>query len=110
MTSKIDLAIEYFTIFSDKDLQKLSLMFDKNVILKDWDISAYGYKEVLEANDKIFKTVKTIKVTPLHIAENKNRVFAELEICINDELLLNVVDIITFTDNCKIIQIFAFKR
>jgi ketosteroid isomerase-like protein len=39
---------EYFTTFSNQDLDGLSKMFSDDVILVDWDINANGKEEVLD--------------------------------------------------------------
>ena len=41
----------------------LKKMFSKNITLKDQEIKADGYEEVVKANIKIFNTVNSIKVS-----------------------------------------------
>jgi hypothetical protein len=51
------LATDYFATFSRKDLAGLALMFHTDVSLFDWEISAEGIHDVLEANKKMLKSI-----------------------------------------------------
>ena len=103
------LSINYFELFSNKDIENLKLMFDSNVKLRDWEIDAQGIDDVIKANLNIFNSVDTIKVHPILIVEEGNFIFAEINIIVNDKETLKVVDIIEFNSNFKIISIRAFK-
>jgi len=102
------LAEDYFEAFSHKDLDTLALMFHDDVELRDWEISAEGIDEVLEANQKIFDSVTSIKVTPDALYSDGDTVIAELIIDINGKEKLLVVDILTF-ENDLIKSIRAYK-
>jgi ketosteroid isomerase-like protein len=103
------LSLEYFEIFSRKDLDGLALMFTDDVTLRDWEISASGIDEVLAANKKIFDSVEYIHVMPLHLYQDNNVVVAELSIVISGAVHLSVVDVIKFNDTGKISSIRAYK-
>lgn len=103
------LATQYFEIFSRKDLDGLGVMFTGDVTLRDWEISAAGIDDVLAANKKIFDSVESIQVTPLHLYQDTNTVAAEISIVVNGTIHLKVVDIITFNDSGKISSIKAYK-
>lgn len=103
------LCLEYFEIFSRKDLDNLALMFTGDVVLRDWEISATGIDEVLAANKKIFDSVEYIHVMPLHLYQDSNTVAAELSIVVSGAVHLSVVDVITFNDLGKISSIRAYK-
>ena len=109
MESLKSIAKEYFQFFSSKNIQSLENFFHKNITLRDWEISASGIKNVIEANKKIFSSVESISVNPLNLIEENNYVVAELEITINNKEVLKVVDIIEFDDKFKILSIKAFK-
>ena len=110
MTENIkDIAVSYFKMFSEKNIDGLRKMFDDNVTLRDWDIDKKGIESVLKANLNIFQNVKTINAIPKNIISEKNFVFAELKIIVNDDEELNVVDLIEFNKKGKIISIKAFK-
>ena len=104
-----ELSINYFELFSNKDIENLKLMFDNNIKLRDWEIDAQGINEVIKANLNIFNSVNTIKVKPILIVEEDNFIFAEIDILVNDKDSLRVVDIIEFNANSKIVSIKAFK-
>ena len=78
----LDKSLEYFAIFSEKDIDGLESMFSDNVCLRDWDILANGKAEVLAANQDIFNSVNTIVVSPIRVwdflSHEDNVVIAEL--------------------------------
>ena len=103
------ICLEYFEIFSHKDLDSLATMFTGDITLRDWEISATGIDEVLAANKKIFDSVEYIHVMPLHLYQDNNTVAAELSIVVSGAIHLSVVDVIKFNDAGKIISIRAYK-
>ena len=103
------LVLDYFDLFSKKDLNSLETMFSKDISLRDWEIEACGLAKVIEANKKIFRSVETIVAKPKVLIIDGFRVAAELEIIVNNKDTLRVVDIIEFDDNQKIKKIKAFK-
>ena len=60
MTLK-DRALNYFRVFSDKNLEGLAGLFADPVSLRDWDVAASGKESVLRVNRKIFEGVDTIQ-------------------------------------------------
>ena len=109
MSKLRELSVDYFNFFSNKDIESLKLMFDRNIILRDWEIDAKGIDDVVKANLNIFNSVESIKVQPKLISEENDCVFAELDIVINGKESINVVDIIAFNEKLKITSIKAFK-
>ena len=105
----INLCKNYFKVFSEKNIDELTKLFSKNVILKDWENSASGLIEVLKVNKKIFKSVNTIEVKPINIYSDNNTVISEIEIFIDKSDKINVVDIISFDQEGKILSITAYK-
>lgn len=103
------LALKYFEFFSNKDIKNLKLMFSEDVDLRDWEINATGIESVLDANLKIFNSVKTIMAKPISLIVEDSNLSAELEIIVNDVEILRVVDIIQFNNEKKIKSIRAFK-
>ena len=89
--------LKYFEAFSAKDISSLANFFDKNVSLKDWEVSVNGLADVLTANQKIFTTVQSIAVKPINLYEVDRTVIAELVINIDNKDFINVVDIINFS-------------
>ena len=105
---------EYFTTFSNQDLDGLSKMFSDDVILVDWDINANGKEEVLEANKKIFQSVDTINVVPYFYYVGEEAYAVEIDVIVNagneSEEIIQVVDIISFNEEGLIQSIEAYKR
>jgi hypothetical protein len=107
-----DRALEYFTAFSNKELDTLASMFDDHIILRDWEMSASGKTSVVAANKNIFDSVETIIVTPLKLYQDNNTVTAEISIDVYDNdgetTVLKVVDVIEFVGD-KIRSVRAYK-
>ena len=104
-----NLTLTYFNAFSNKDVKTLNDMFNSQVTLRDWEISAAGVVGVVQANKKIFDSVNTIDVRPLALYQDANTVVAEIEILVNDTETLKVTDVISFNDTGEIISIRAYK-
>ena len=102
------IASNYFVAWNDHDLNKLKLLFDEKIVLKDWDIYAVGIDDVLNANSNIFKNVPEIKLEVLDMAVYQKKVFAEIKVLISEEESIDVVDILEF-ENDLIRNIKAFK-
>ncbi len=87
-------------------------MFDPLITLQDWNIQASGLCNVVEETAKIFSSVSSIQVKPLHIyIDSANcTAIAELHIIIDESECLNVVDIVKFTDQGKIFSINAYQQ
>ena len=113
MADLVDKALTYFKTFSNKDSEGLISMFSNTVYLRDWDITAEGIDEVLNANTRIFDVVDTIVATHIRVwdflSQEDNVVVAELEIVVNKETKLLVTDILEFDDDDKIKAIRAYK-
>jgi len=100
----------YFTFFSKKDISSLDKLLADNVKLIDWEISANGKKEVLDANKKIFSSFKSIYVELKEIFIKDMTAVCLLEILVNNKDKIKVVDIIKFNNDNKILLISAFKQ
>lgn len=104
------LAIDYFSAFESKNLEKLEMMFSNDIVLIDWDINTSGKSNVISANKNIFNNIENLKITIVRIFVDSKTVIAELKIRVNDEISLNVVDILDFNQDNKIKKITAYKR
>jgi ketosteroid isomerase-like protein len=103
------LATQYFEAFSRKDIAAVTGMFERDVILSDWEITAFGKEEVVKANQRIFDGVDTIHVTPKDIYLDGQVIIADLKILVNNKDELKVVDIIHYNVRGEITRITAFK-
>jgi ketosteroid isomerase-like protein len=108
MSTLKDQAMQYFEMFSNKDLTGLAEVFTDDVNLRDWERSATDKAGMLAAAKSIFDSVDTITVTPLALYEENSTVVAEIEILVNNEIKFLVVDVIKFENN-KISSIVAYK-
>lgn len=105
---KKQILMSYFEMFSNKDIDGLANIFDENIRLTDWEISANGKDKVIKANQNIFNTVNTIKVDVVNIFDREDEFACQILITINGNEVLEVVDIIKFKDN-KITSVKAYK-
>lgn len=97
---------EYFEAITSKDLAALSEMYSDKVALVDWNGSWFRPDKVLEANEQLFQNDFELKV--LDIVQSDNKTFNTIVIKINNEIV-EIMDVITFDDNFKILSIKAYK-
>jgi hypothetical protein len=101
---------KYFDEFQNKNLKNLSIMFDENIKLKDWDVDILGKTDVLLFNEQLFDSVKDIKINIKNIYVGSNSTaIGEVTVVIDNDITLAVVDIITFNRAGKIESIRAYK-
>ena len=100
---------EYFWAWGDKNIAKLAEMFAEDVRLRDWTLTAFGREQTLIANSNIFTSVKTCSALPLYMYQDGNTVACRLNVYINDDNAFEVLDLITFNDEDKIVEILAFR-
>jgi len=104
------ITIEYFDLFSRKNIIQLEKMFSEEVSLHDWDVSCYGKVNVVDSIQSIFNNVDKIVIEPIRIYSEYSTVIAELEIIINGTTSLFVVDVIEYNKDNEIVSIRAYKR
>ena len=101
---------KYFEYFSNKDIEMLKKLFSKNITLKDWEIKADGYDQVVEANMKFFSSVDNIKISLIDYFEKNKDCICLIEILINEKNTLKIIDVIKFDDQNLIKEISAYKQ
>lgn len=110
----MSLLIQYFEYFSNKDLEGLKSMFSHDVVLKDWENEAEGIENVLQINKDIFEKNGKIRVVLLSEASTKmnyiTRYFCQIKIVVDEWTNVDVVDIIDFNDDDKIVKISAYQQ
>ena len=104
-----NLANHYFSAFARKDLSCLRDAFSEDVNLRDWNMSAYGLADVLQANASIFEALDIIAVDVVNIYESGTTVIAEIIIAATNLEPIKVVDILTFNSSSKIQSVRAYK-
>ena len=98
----------YFDAFTKKDIKLIEDILSDDITLKDWNVTAFNKKNVLEVFKNIFESFKIIKVDIVDTISQDNKV--AVHICISlDETLVQVVDVLYFKDE-KIYKINAFKQ
>ena len=102
-------ALLYISAFESKNISQLKGLMGPEIRLRDWVLDVNGLEEVLAEIGKIFATYKVINIKPVNLYNKKNTVISELKIFLDNETL-DVVDIIEFDDDLKIVDIRAFKR
>ena len=103
------IVLEYFNIFSRKEIDKLEQLFANDIYLRDWEVEAIGISNVIKANQDIFDSAKTLEVEPINIYKDMNTLICELIITIDSSEIELVVDIIEFDESGKIKSIKAYK-
>lgn len=98
---------DYFDKFKNKDIRGLSHLYSSDVHLIDWDINIKGREEVLNTNAGLFDLDFTLDVH--NITHSGNKTFNEITITIGD-MVLEIMDVITFNENYQITNITAYKR
>ena len=104
-----EVALSYFKYWNNRDLKGLRQILSADASLVDWEIDVSGLQPVLDANEKIFNDVAGIRAEIVSLAIEANLVIAELDIYISDTEILEVVDVLKFTEDYKIKSIKAFK-
>ena len=110
----LEIAKNYFKMFSKKDINGLSKIFSENITLRDWNFNGKNKKEVIEINEKIFSSIKVIHIKILSMCffsklnTPEIKIFADLEIKDENNNISLVLDILTFKDY-KITSIVAYK-
>ena len=103
------LSLNYFYVFSCKDLDTISKMFASGCKLRDWENSAETKEDVVAVYEKIFNSVDTIAVTPRVLYQDGDNVIAELLITINGKEQIYVTDVLTYNDHGKLTSVRAYK-
>ena len=102
--------LEYFNFFSIKDSDSLETLLSEDIVLRDWNIQVAGKKKVIEEIKKIFDSIISFKITPISFFMNSDYSYAiHISILVNSEQLIDVIDVINFDVNGKIVEIIAFK-
>ena len=98
----------YFSAWNERDLGALRNLFDKDIVLKDWDVHEVGIENVLQANTNIFKAFPLAKIDIISIATNSKKIMCEIKVVLNERESIDVVDILNIENNL-IKDIKAFK-
>jgi len=101
---------KYFLAFEKKKISVLQSLFEKQIILQDWNNYISGRSKVITFNKKIFSKFKNIKIRIKNIFFSKDSLTAA---CMIDVILnkskIRVIDVIYFNKKLKIKKIQAYK-
>jgi len=103
------IAQDYFGAFETKDIDKIRELLDSEVVLRDWNVEAKGFENVLNINIEIFKDFEKIQVNVISLYAEESTVIGELTITLDEAVTMRVVDVIEFTSFRKIKSIRAYK-
>jgi hypothetical protein len=97
---------EYFEAIASKDLITLSEMYSDRISLVDWNGSWFKPNNVLDANKQLFENDFEIKV--LDTIQSDTKTFNTIVIKI-DGKIIEIMDVIEFDDDFRIVSIKAYK-
>ena len=103
-----ELAKNYFSLYSNKDLAGIKKLFKNDVTLKDWDGEWNGIDKVINQNRIVFESIQNLKIEVEEISCLSNKVFAKIIVHANG-VEIPVVDIIEFDKQEKIAKITAYR-
>ncbi len=109
---QVEIAKKYLMAFANKDISFLEAFLEDSVELRDWDITALGKKEVIQANREIFEKFDSIDLEIINLFSDVDTVIIEFDLLLqnsNENIALIVVDIISFNSESKISEIRAFR-
>ena len=110
MEIRTKIAYAYFSAWNTLNSEVLKPFFTDGVCLEDWEVNVEGLTDVLNANQSIFESVPGIKVEPISVVgcPVSNVVIGILKVHTPHQIL-DVVDVIRFTDDYKICSIKAYR-
>lgn len=96
----------YFDLFQNKDLKSLEDLYHDEIILIDWTGQWYGKDSVLKSNSDLF--VNEFDLFVHNTIINQNSSYNQISIRFDEELI-EVLDVIEFNEQGKIIKLRAYK-
>lgn len=103
-----DLARRVLAAYQDKDIDFFFDAFADDVVLRDWNSEVAGKSAAVAEFSKNFTEASNLSIQIQKLLTSENSVAAQVEIVV-DGTLLRVIDLITFTEDQKILSIVAYK-
>ena len=104
---------DYFNAWNSRDLSVLGATLSSKIVLQDWNVHVSGLQGVLKANGDIFDAFSevNIAVDELYPCVSKLACACEITVRLNDvaKTELNVLDIIRFDAQLKVVSVRAYK-
>jgi len=106
-----NLSKEYIQAFRQKNLLELENLFADNIRVVDWEIDIQGKQTVLNELKRVFSSIKDLEIPGeiISAASSENIVYVELKIQPGIEETLHLLDVITFNDDNKIVEVHGHK-
>ena len=110
MIKKLEILAEnYFAAWNAHNLVRLRELMHPFVVLWDWENKVQGLEKVIQVNTDIFLSEPQINAKIINLFTNSDMVGAELKVNITNSESIDVVDILKFNQDGKLISIKAFK-
>ena len=100
---------EFLTAYQNKDLAAISEMVSEDVLLRDWNLEVSGKDALLYEFDKNFRSSNTIKIEVKNHYLSDLAVMAELQIVVDEQIVLAVVDRLSFESSGLVTEIVSYK-
>ena len=100
---------DFLLAYEKKDIEAIAKMFHPEVVLRDWNSEVTGLANAISEYGKNFEQAESLQITvkKIHVAEQSAA--AELGILVNLTEQLNVVDVLSFSEDGKILSIVAYR-
>jgi ketosteroid isomerase-like protein len=95
--------------YQEKDIARIAAMFHPDVVLRDWNSEVRGHTAAAEEFTRNFEQADTLQIEIKSIYQAVLSAAAELKITVNGTEVLNVVDVLSFNEEGKILSIVAYR-
>jgi hypothetical protein len=100
---------KFLLAYESKELATIANMFHPEIILRDWNSEIIGKEDAIEEFGKNFEQAQNLKILIKTIYIASYSAAAEIEITVNHTEKLNVVDVLNFNSEGKILSIVAYR-
>jgi hypothetical protein len=100
---------KFLAAYEAKDMAAIAAMFHPDVVLRDWNSGVSGHAAAVAEFTKNFQQANSLKIVIKRIYLAELSAAAELEITLNQTELLNVVDVVSFNEEGKILSVVAYR-
>lgn len=100
---------KFISAYEQKDIGAIAEMFAPNVVLRDWNSEVVGFKSAIVEFTNNFQAAESLRIKIQNLMVTGSFAAAELEIVINGTEILRVVDVLSFSEDQKILSIVAYK-
>jgi hypothetical protein len=99
----------FLSAYEQKDIQAISKMFSRDVVVRDWNLEVFGAEAALAEFAKNFEEADSLSIQVSRIFESEQGVAAEIEILVNGSQKLSVVDVFSFNEAMEITSVISYK-